>query len=43
MLVGLLPSWGRYWRDGDARIFTAQSAEAYEQFLGERYRDAEVI
>lgn len=43
LVVGLLPSWGRYWRDGDARIFTPQSAEIYGRFLGERYRERDVI
>lgn len=43
MVVGLLPSWGHYWRDGDARIFTPETAEAYGRFLGARYRDNDVI
>ena len=43
LTVGLLPSWGRYWRDGGSQIFTAQSARSYGRFLGQRYRDAGVI
>ena len=43
LTVGLLPSWGRYWRDGDSQIFTPASAHAYGRFLGQRYRDAGVI
>ncbi|MBY4637643.1 glycoside hydrolase family 140 protein [Sphingopyxis sp. XHP0097] len=43
LTVGLLPSWGRYWRDGDAQIFTPASALAYGRFLGKRYRDAKLI
>lgn len=43
MVVGLLPSWGRYWRDGDAQIFDPRNALEYGRFLGERYRDSEVI
>ena len=43
LTIGLLPSWGRYWRDGDARIFTPKSAETYGEFLGKRYRGDGVI
>lgn len=43
LVVGLLPSWGRYWRDGDALIFTPENARAFGQFLGARYRTADVI
>lgn len=43
LTVGLLPSWGHYWRDGDRRIFDVESARAYGRFLGNRYRDANVI
>jgi hypothetical protein len=43
MTIGLLPSWGRYWRDGNALIFTPESALTYAQFLGARYRDADII
>ncbi len=43
LVVGILPSWGRYWRDGDARIFSPESARAFGEFLGARYRDADVI
>lgn len=43
LTVGLLPSWGHYWRDGDRRIFDVESARSYGRFLGNRYRDANVI
>lgn len=43
LAIGFLPSWGRYWRDGDARIFTPENALAYGRFLGQRYRDADII
>jgi hypothetical protein len=43
MVVGLLPSWGRYWREGDALIFTPEKAEAFGLFLGKRYRDRDLI
>lgn len=40
--VGLLPTWGRYWHDGKP-IFNADNAERYGRFLGERYKDADLI
>jgi hypothetical protein len=43
LTVGLLPSWGHYWRDGNTRIFDAESARSFGRFLGARYRDAGVI
>ncbi|MFL9841148.1 glycoside hydrolase family 140 protein [Sphingomonas sp. ST-64] len=43
LTIGFLPSWGRYWRDGNAQIFTPESALSYGRFLGKRYRDAGVI
>jgi hypothetical protein len=43
MVVGFLPSWGRYWRDGGARIFTPEKARAFGRYLGARYRDADLI
>ncbi|WP_223115456.1 glycoside hydrolase family 140 protein [Luteimonas suaedae] len=43
LVVGLLPSWGRYWREGDDQIFTPEGAEAYGRFLGARYRNDDVI
>jgi hypothetical protein len=43
LVVGFLPSWGRYWRDGDTQIFDTKNAETYGRFLGQRYRDADVI
>jgi hypothetical protein len=43
LFVGLLPTWGKYWKTGDARIFTATNARAYGSFLGRRYKDRAVI
>ena len=43
LTVGLLPSWGHYWRDGNTRIFDTESARSFGRFLGARYRDAGVI
>lgn len=46
LVVGFLPTWGRYWhdrvRDGKP-LFEAASAEAYGTWLGQRYRDRAVI
>jgi hypothetical protein len=41
LYVGLLPTWGRYWRKDD--IFTAENAEVYGRWLGSRYRAAGVV
>lgn len=43
MFVGLLPTWGKYWKTGDAKVFTEANARAYGQYLGRRYRDRAVI
>ncbi len=43
LYVGLLPTWGSYWHDGDKRIFDKENAERYGEFLGRRYKDAMVI
>lgn len=43
LTIGMLPSWGRYWRDGDTQIFDPSSARSYGRFLGNRYRDAKII
>ena len=43
LTIGLLPSWGHYWRDGERLIFTPASARIYGRFLGARYRDADLI
>ena len=39
LVVGLLPTWGKYWKAGEFRVFTPDSARSYGRFLGERYRD----
>jgi hypothetical protein len=41
--VGFLPTWGKYWKTGDDRIFTPQNARAYGRMLGRRYRDRAII
>jgi hypothetical protein len=43
LVVGLLPTWGKYWKEGEHRIFTPVNARAYGRFLGRRYRDRAVI
>ena len=42
MYVGLLPTWGRYWNDGTP-LFNVRNAEIYGEFIGRRYKDAQVI
>jgi hypothetical protein len=43
LFVGFLPTWGKYWKTGESRIFDPQSARAYGLFLGRRYKDRAVI
>jgi hypothetical protein len=46
LVIGFLPSWGRYWHDkikDDKPIFTEANAEAYGLWLGRRYRDKALI
>ena len=42
LTIALLPTWGRWWHDGDA-IFDELNAYRYGRFLGERYCTASVI
>ena len=41
--VALLPSWGSYWKTGEARVFNEENARAYGQWLGQRYRSKSVV
>lgn len=41
--IGMLPTWGRYWKPGADRIFDAASARDYGRWLGQRYKDRRVI
>ncbi len=46
LMVGMLPTWGSYWRSGPkntARVFNVENAAAYGRFLGARYKDKPVI
>lgn len=42
MFIGLLPTWGRYWNDGNP-LFNKENAERYGEFIGRRYKDADII
>ncbi len=46
IVVGFLPSWGDKWNKKwgtGPEIFTPDNAEVYGQWLGTRYRDADVV
>lgn len=46
LVVGMLPTWGRYWkREGqrEAPIFDPENARTYGLFVGARYRDKPII
>ena len=43
LFVGMLPTWGRYWKTGDAQIFTPENARAYGRWMGRRYRERAII
>lgn len=42
LYIGFLPTWGRYWHDGTP-VFNKQNARSYGEFLGRRYKDAQII
>jgi hypothetical protein len=46
LVMGLLPSWGSYWKQAGRkapRLFTPEKARGFGLFLGQRYRTAPVI
>ena len=45
LLIGFLPTWGRYWHDGEegTRLFNPENARTYGEWLGRRYADAGLI
>lgn len=42
LYIGMLPTWGRWWNDNNP-IFNEQNAEAFGRWMGERYRDCDII
>lgn len=43
LYIAMLPTWGRYWHDGDNPVFNSQNARIYGRWLANRYRDAKII
>jgi hypothetical protein len=43
LVVGLLPTWGKYWKTGEAKIFTPGTARTFGEFIGRRYREQPII
>lgn len=43
MYIGFLPTWGRFWHDGDKPMFNAENARKYGEFIGNRYKDKQII
>ena len=46
LVVGFLPTWGRYWHDKvhDGKpLFDVKNAETYGEWLGRRYKDKGII
>ncbi len=46
LMVGLLPTWGRYWHDQlkDGKpLFNKANAAAYGEWIGRRYKDRGVV
>lgn len=43
MYIGFLPTWGRFWHDGDKPIFNMENARKYGEFIGKRYKDKHII
>lgn len=43
LTIALLPTWGSFWGDTNKKIFFEQNAEIYGKFIGNRYKDADVI
>lgn len=42
MYVGLLPTWGRWWKDNNP-IFNEKNAEIYGKWIAERYHEHDII
>ena len=43
LFIGMLPTWGNYWKTGGNQLFTVRNARQYGRFLGERYKDAPIV
>lgn len=43
LFVGMLPTWGKYWKSPDSIFHTKAQAIEYGRFLGTRYRDKPII
>ncbi len=43
MFIGMLPTWGKYWKSADSIFKATSSAREYGRFLGARYRDKPII
>jgi hypothetical protein len=46
LFIGVLPTWGRYWRDTSNHrkpLFTPENAAIYGEWLGKRYKDKPII
>ena len=43
LVIGFLPTWGRYWHDGNPPVFNPQNAPHYGRWLASRYKDDNLI
>jgi len=43
LFMGILPTWGKYWKAPDSIFPTVESARQYGKFLGARYKNKPVI
>jgi hypothetical protein len=43
LFIGMLPTWGKYWKSPTSIFPNPDSARRYGQFLGSRYRDKPII
>jgi hypothetical protein len=46
LVIGFLPTWGRYWHDKERNgkpLFDAANAETYGRWLGARYREKGIL
>ena len=43
LYMAMLPTWGRYWRDGDRPVFTPENARRYGRWLANRYKDDKIV